>query len=326
MRADRLISLVLLLRQRGRMTASALARELEVSTRTVLRDIEALSAAGIPVYAERGRRGGFALLPDFQTDLSGLNREEALALLVAGSGRGEQVFGLGSALAAAMRKVVEALPESQRALAGEAAQRLLVDPETDLLNHRLVTEELPDPAMLVVRRAVLSGHKLRIHYAATDQAPKWRTVDPIGLVTVRDRGYLLATRSGADRTYRLSRIQDAEELPEPAERPGQVDLDRIWRERSARFLTSGDQVTVRARVHPDRRDELTGTALAVRAEEPDPDGWLRLEVTFQDARHAEWAVWQLTTDVEALEPQWLRALLRERAAAIVSRYEPDAGA
>ncbi|GLW47165.1 transcriptional regulator [Streptomyces sp. NBRC 14336] len=326
MRADRLISLVLLLRQRGRMTASALARELEVSTRTVLRDIEALSAAGIPVYAERGRRGGFALLPDFQTDLSGLNRDEALALLVAGSGRGEQVFGLGSALAAAMRKVVEALPESHRALAGEAAQRLLVDPETDLLNHRLVTEEVPDPTMLVVRHAVLAGHKLRIHYAATDQTPKWRTVDPIGLVTVRDRGYLLATRSGEDRTYRLSRIRAAEELPEPAERPGQVDLDRVWRERTARFLSSGDQVTVRARVHPDRRDELTGTALAVRVEEPDPDGWLRLEVTFQDARHAEWAVWQLTTDVEVLEPQWLRAVLRERAAAIVARYEPAAGA
>ncbi|MGW7297994.1 helix-turn-helix transcriptional regulator [Streptomyces sp. NPDC054829] len=326
MRADRLISLVLLLRQRGRMTASALARELEVSTRTVLRDIEALSAAGIPVYAERGRRGGFALLPDFQTDLSGLNRDEALALLVAGSGRGEQVFGLGSALAAAMRKVVEALPESHRALAGEAAQRLLVDPETDLLNHRLVTEEVPDPTMLVVRHAVLAGHKLRIHYAATDQTPKWRTVDPIGLVTVRDRGYLLATRSGEDRTYRLSRIRAAEELPEPAERPGQVDLDRVWRERTARFLSSGDQVTVRARVHPDRRDELTGTALAVRVEEPDPDGWLRLEVTFQDARHAEWAVWQLTTDVEVLEPQWLRAVLPERAAAIVARYEPAAGA
>ncbi|AQS65758.1 YafY family protein [Streptomyces pactum] len=320
MRADRLISLVLLLRRRGRLTAATLARELEVSTRTVLRDIEALSAAGIPVYAERGRRGGFALLPGFQTDLTGLNHDEALALLVAGSGRGERVFGLGTALAAAMRKVVDALPETHRAAASDAAQRLLIDPETDLLSHRLLTDELPDATMIEVRRAVLTGRKLRIRYAASDQTPQWRTVDPIGLVTVRDRGYLLATRSGADRTYRLSRVLAAETLPEPAQRPDRVDLDRIWRERCAQFLSDGDQVTVLVRVNPARREDLVSTALAVRAEEPDADGRLRLEVTFQDARHAEWALWQLTTDAEALSPQWLRTSLHNRAAAIASFY------
>ncbi|WP_121750909.1 WYL domain-containing protein [Streptomyces sp. E2N166] len=320
MRADRLISLVLLLRRHGRLTAAALARELEVSTRTVLRDIEALSAAGVPVYAERGRHGGFALLPDFRTDLTGLHHDEAVALLVAGAGRGEQVFGLGPALASAMRKVADALPESHRDTASDAARRLLVDPETDLLSRRLPTGELPDPTMIEVRRAVLAGHKLRIHYAATDQAPQWRTVDPIGLVTVRGRGYLLATRSGTDRTYRLSRMLAAEELPEPAERPNQVDLDRIWRERRAQFLSDGDQVGVLVRVNPQRREELVSTALAVRAEEPDADGWLRLEVTYQDARHAEWALWQLTTDAEALTPQWLRTSLRDRAAAMVSCY------
>ncbi|GAB2947069.1 YafY family protein [Streptomyces pseudoechinosporeus] len=320
MRADRLISLVLLLRQRGRLTAATLARELEVSTRTVLRDIEALSAAGVPVYAERGRHGGFALSPGFRTELTGLNHDEALALLAAGSGRGEQVFGLGSALASAMRKVVDALPESHRATASDAAERFLVDPETDLLSRRLVTEEVPDTTMIEVRRAVLAGHKLRIHYAATGQTPQWRTVDPIGLVTVRDRGYLLATRSGADRTYRLSRVLAAEELPEPAQRPNRVDLDRIWRERCAQFLSDGDQVTVLVRVNPARREELLDTALAVRAEEPDADGWLRLEVTFQDSRHAEWALWQLSTDAEALAPQSLRTSLRNRAAAIASCY------
>ncbi|KAF3463487.1 WYL domain-containing protein [Streptomyces sp. Tu 3180] len=320
MRADRLISLVLLLRRHGRLTAAALVRELEVSTRTVLRDIEALSAAGVPVYAERGRHGGFALLPDFRTDLTGLNHDEALALLTAGSGRGEQVFGLGPALASAMRKVVDALPESHRATASDAARRFLVDPETDLLSRRLVTEEVPGTTMSEVRRAVLAGRKLRIHYAATGQAPQWRTVDPVGLVTVRDRGYLLATRSGADRTYRLSRVSAAEQLPEPAQRPDRIDLDRIWRERCAQFLSDGDQVTVRVRVNPARREELVDTALAVRVEEPDADGWLRLEVTFQDPRHAEWALWQLTADAEALAPQWLRTSLRNRAAAIVSCY------
>jgi predicted DNA-binding transcriptional regulator YafY len=320
MRADRLVSLVLLLRQRGRLTADTLARELEVSTRTVLRDIEALSAAGVPVYAERGRHGGFALSPGFRTELTGLNHDEALALLTAGSARGEQVFGLGSALASAMRKVVDALPENHRATASDAAQRFLVDPETDLLSRRLVTEEVPDTTMIEVRRAVLAGHKLRIHYAATGQTPQWRTVDPIGLVTVRDRGYLLATRSGADRTYRLSRVLAAEELPEPAQRPTRVDLDRSWRERSAQFLSGGDHITVLVRVNPARREDLLDTALAVRAEEPDADGWLRLEVTFQDSRHAEWALWQLSMDAEALAPQSLRTSLRNRAAAIATRY------
>ena len=321
MRADRLVSLVLLLRQRGQLTASTLARELEVSTRTVLRDIEALSAAGVPVYAERGRHGGFALMPGFRTELTGLNHDEALALLAAGSGGSEQVFGLGSALASALRKVVDALPESHRATATDAAQRFLVDPETDLLSRRLATEELPDTAMIEVRRALLAGHKLRIHYAATDQAPRWRTVDPIGLVTVRGQGYLLATRSGADRTYRLSRVLAAEELPEPAQRTDRIDLNQAWLERSSRFRSGGDQVAVLVRVNPARREDLVGTALAVRSEEPNADGWLRLEVTFQDRRHAEWALWQLATNAEALTPQWLRTSLRNRAAAIITCYE-----
>ncbi|MFI9815404.1 helix-turn-helix transcriptional regulator [Saccharothrix variisporea] len=320
MRADRLVSLVLLLRRHGRLSATALARELEVSTRTVLRDIEALSAAGVPVYAERGRHGGFALLPGFQTELTGLNHEEALALLVAGSRRGAQAFGLGTALASAMRKVVDALPESYRATAVDAVERLLIDPDTDLLARRQAPDEVPDDVVAEVRRAVFAGHKLRIHYAAAGQEPRWRTVDPIGLVTVREQVYLLATRSGEDRTYRLSRVHAAEELAEPAQRPDRVDLDRAWQERSTRFRTGGDQVTALVRLHPARREDAVGTALAVLDESTDADGWLRLEVTFQDRRHAGWAMWRLATAAEVLEPQWLRAYLHERATAVAARY------
>ncbi|MFS8104294.1 WYL domain-containing protein [Lentzea alba] len=311
MRADRLVSLVLLLRQRGQLTATALARELGVSTRTVLRDIEALSAAGVPVYAERGRHGGFALLPGFRTELTGLNQDEAIAVLVAGAGKGE--------LASALRKVVDALPEGHRVAAGDAAQRFLVEPETDLLSRRAVVEEVSGAAVAEVRRAVLGGRKLRIHYAATGQEPLWRTVDPIGLVTVRDRGYLLATRGGADRTYRLSRVLAAQELAEPAQRPGKVDLERVWRERCARFLADG-HIVVLVRVRPERREELLGAVVAVRAEQPDADGWLRLEVAFQDSRHAGWALWQLGVDAEVLAPQSLREFLYNRAAVIVERY------
>ena len=323
MRADRLVSLVLLLRRHGRMTAPALARELEVSTRTVLRDIEALSGAGVPVYAARGRLGGFALLPGFRPALPGLNHDAALALLPAGSGSGEQAFGLGSALASALRKVVDALPEGHGIAASDAARRFLIDPETDLLARRRTTEEVPGAAMAEIRRAVLAGHKLRIHYAATGQVARWRTVDPIGLVTVRDQSYLLAMRDGEDRTYRLSRVLAAEETNEPAQRPEQVDLERIWRERSTRFRTGGDQLAVLVRVRPARREELVATALAVLGEETEADGRLRLEVTFQDARHAEWALWQLGTDAEALTPPTLRTTLHDRAVAIAASYRSD---
>jgi predicted DNA-binding transcriptional regulator YafY len=320
MRADRLVALVLLLRQRGRMTADALARELEVSARTVQRDIEALSAAGVPVYAERGRHGGFALLPGFRTELTGLTDDEALALLVAGSRRGAEVVGLGSALATAMLKVVDALPEGHRGTAADVAQRVLVEPATDLLARRLPAEEVADATLARVRRAVLVGRRLRIRYQPADQAPRWRTVDPVGLVTVRGRGYLLATRDGADRTYRLSRILAAEVLDEPAQRPDRVDLDRAWQDRSERFRAGPAQVVVSARVAATRREQLIETALAVRAEEVEADGSLLVEVAFQDRRHAEWAVWQLGVDAEVLGPEWLRAALRERAAAIAARY------
>ncbi|MFD5828727.1 helix-turn-helix transcriptional regulator [Lentzea sp. NPDC060358] len=321
MRADRLVSLVLLLRRRGRLSATTLARELEVSTRTVLRDIDALSAAGVPVYAERGRHGGFTLLPGFQTELTGLTHDEALALLIAGSRRGAHTFGLGSALAAAMLKVVDALPDTHRDTATGVAERLLIDPDTDLLSRRTTPgDDIPDTVITQIRRAVLAGHKLRIHYAAHDQKPRWRTVDPIGLVTVRDHTYLLATRDGADRTYRLSRVHAAHELDEPAQRPDTVDLTTAWHDRSTRFRAGADQVTVHVRLNPARRDDLLTTAVAVAHEHTTDDGMLHLDVIFQDTHHAEWALWQLSAHAEALEPAWLRTALHQRATDTATRY------
>lgn len=325
MRADRLVSLVLLLRQRGRLSAPELARELEVSTRTVLRDIDALSAAGVPVYVDRGRHGGFSLLPGFRTELMGLNHDEALALLAAAGAGGAQVFGLGSALSSAMRKVVDAVPAAHQLAATDGAQRILVEPEADLLSRPRVAERIPDGVMIAVRRAVLEGRRLRIRYAADRRSPTWRDVEPIGLVTARGVGYLLATAEGDDRTYRLSRILAAEELAEPAVRSATVDLAELWRERSIRFLAGGESLTVAARIDPSRRDDLAATVLEVRADALDPDGWRRMEVVFQDLRHAEWAFWRLGSAAEALTPPTLRAALRGRAARLAARYsDPDA--
>lgn len=318
MRADRLVSLVLLLRRHGRMTASRLASELEVSTRTVLRDIEAL-AAGVPVYADRGRHGGYALLPGFRTELIGVNHDEALALLTAGSDRSGTAFGLGAPLASAMRKLLDALPDGHRASLDDAAMRLLVEPERDLLSRRAVTEPVPAEVMGEVRSAVLTGRRLRFEYAAPGRDPNARTVDPIGLVSVRGRTYLLATRSGAERTYLLSRMLHAEVLPEQAERGEHVDLDREWAERSARFLAE-DRLAVMVRIRSSRRDELLSTARSAHVEHEEPDGWIRVEVMFDDLRHAIWAVWRLGADAEVVAPQAARDAMAELAESLAARY------
>ncbi len=331
MRADRLVSLVLLLRQRGRMTADVLAAELEVSTRTVLRDIDALSSAGVPVYADRGRYGGFTLLPGFRTELTGLNHDEALALLAAASSRGEQVFGLGSALASAMRKVVDALPEGQRGSLDEASRRFLIEPEIDLLSRRAATDQIDREVLRSVRRAVLDGRKVRFDYAAPHAPIRTRIVDPIGLVTVRDRTYLLATVDGADRTYRLSRMSNAAVLDELAQRPPDVDLDALWAERAAQFL-SDRSLTVTVRVHAAQRDELVGRARSGRViDDPSPaptadsaevatHRTVLIELAFDDLEHAVWAIWQSGLDAEVLGPESVRHELAERAARLKRLY------
>jgi len=207
MRGDRLLSLVLLLRNRGRMTAAQLARELEVSSRTVLRDVEALSTAGIPVYAERGRDGGFALLPGFTTDLTGLTHDEALALLTAQSRATSEALGLGPAFAAAVRKIVAAVPDAARREAVDAADRVLV--------HRggWLGDPDPDLHLAAVRRAVFAGKRLRLRYTARDEPARWRTVDPVGLVEARGRWYLLATRDGVFETPLIARRRQCNVSP-----------------------------------------------------------------------------------------------------------------
>jgi predicted DNA-binding transcriptional regulator YafY len=316
-RADRLLSLVLLLQHRGRMSAAELARELEVSTRTVLRDVEALSTAGVPVYAERGRHGGFALLPGYSTDLTGLTSEEALALVVAGSRAGAPAAGMAPALASAMRKVVAALPERHRDSTTEAAGRILVRADGMIQRAEALGEE---SQLDVVRQAVFAGRRLRIRYAAGDAEPQWRTVDPIGLVSARGQWYLLATRDGADRTYRVSRMREVEELAEPAERPAGVDLARVWEERRARFSAGFPDFPAVVRVREQARARLVARARQVHAERPDGPGWLRVEIDFGGLDHALAMVWALGPDAEVLAPESLRLAVAERAAATAARY------
>jgi predicted DNA-binding transcriptional regulator YafY len=284
------------------MTATQLARELEVSSRTVMRDVEALSAAGIPVYAERGRDGGFALLPGFTTDLTGLTHDEALALLTAQSRATPEALGLGPAFAAAVRKVIAAMPDSARRTAVDAADRVLAG------QAGWLSEPEADAHLAAVRRAVFAGRRLRLRYAARDEPARLRTVDPVGLVEAGGRWYLLATRDGAERTYRLSRVEAVEEVDEPAHRGPDVDLEEVWLRRRA------------VRVRTMRRPELAAACIEITGERPDGPDHLRVEVAFGDLHHAERVVWMLGDAAEALAPAALRARVAARAAAVATFY------
>lgn len=322
MRADRLLALLMLLRRRGRMTAPAIAAELEVSVRTVLRDIEALSATGVPVYAERGRAGGFALLDGFSTDLTGLTHAEAAALFSAGSRSTSAQLGMAPALSSAMAKLIAAMPRDQRRTAERVSQRILVDAEG------FGGAPQADEHIGTVQRAVFGDRRLRIDYrsaAAGGGAPTSRTVDPIGLVHSAGRWYLLGLHRGAERTYRVSRISAATILDEPAHRPINVDLAELWNRRRTEFRRGFVGVTVTAAVAAGRRSDLVAAALA--AHEADggtgPESTPArpvLDLDFGDAGHALAVLWRFAEDVEVLAPQAIRDALVARAAAVAARY------
>ena len=297
----------MLLRQRGLVPASTIATELEVSTRTVLRDIEALSAAGVPVYAERGRSGGFALLPGWTTDLTGLTRSEAAALLTMGSFSQAAAGAGGPALSSALRKLTAAMPESQRDEATAAAARILVVADG-------WTRPADDvPHLGVLQQAVVARRRVQISYSRPGSEPSRRTVDPHGLVSAAGRWYLLADHRRVPRTYRVSRVTAATVLDEPAG-TGEPDLAQLWEQARAGFRERVGRYPVRVHCDPEVRDELVRTALTWAQ-----DG-ARLAVEFADHRHAATVLWSLAPRAIALEPAELVEELAGRAEAAAQTY------
>jgi len=219
MRADRLVAALLVLQSRGRVTASELADELEVSVATARRDLEALSAAGIPVYPQVGRNGGWALLGGARTDLTGLTAAEAQALFA--------IVGPATEVApeakAALRKLLQALPDPFRADAAAAADAVVIDPTTWGRHER----DRP-PLVDLLQSAVVARRRVRLTYAGWDQEASERDVDPWGLVDKDDRWYLVAGTDAGRRTFRLDRIIDAAVTDEAAERPDDLELASVW--------------------------------------------------------------------------------------------------
>lgn len=311
MRADRLVATLLTLQARGRVTAAQLAEELEVSVATARRDLEALSAAGIPVYPQPGRGGGWQLLGGARTDLSGLTAPEARALfLLVGP-----AASVDPDAKAALRKLVRALPETFRADAASAAEAVVLDPGDW---GRAPTEH--PPLLPVLESAVVARRRVRITYAAWNRQPAERVVDPWGLVRKQDRWYLLGAIDGVERTYRVDRILEAAATDEPAVRPDGLDLAEVW-ERVTAAVDAQRAVAVAVIVVDTGIVPLLSTQFGQRAveEEPLDPARSRVRVTAPTEQLlarglAGWAEY-----LEVLEPPTLRDELRRLGEALVRR-------
>lgn len=249
MRADRLLSILLLLQAHGRMSGGDLAARLEVSRRTVYRDVDALSGAGVPVVTDRGRNGGIYLLGGYRTDLTGLTEAELEALLAFGGQGPAADLGLGPQLDQASRKLAVAAGPSRP---GRLQDRVLVDGERWF-------RTAPVPSHLArIQDALWSDRRLRLRYRRDLDRVVDRTVEPYGLVSKAGTWYLLAGVGGQPRVYRVSRIEDAELTDETFQRPPTFNLRSAWAAQVGRFQGAApERVSVTVRVDPGVSGQFT---------------------------------------------------------------------
>jgi predicted DNA-binding transcriptional regulator YafY len=331
MRASRLLSVLLTLHTRGRVSAQQLADELEVSVRTVYRDIEALGAAGIPIYATRGRAGGFQLLDGYRTRLTGLSGDEADALFLSGLPDAAADLGLGSVLAATQLKLLAALPAELRERAAVVRDRFHLDAPGWL------RETDAPPTLPTVADAVWTQHRLAVRYERANRSQVQRDLEPLGLVLKAGTWYVVAAVAGDERgprTYRVSRILAAVARDETFDRPPEFDLQEHWRDYQRDYRERVFRGRATIRLSPAGRQLLfligsTAARAGHRAMGPvDADGWAETVVPIESVEHGRHALLQLGEQVEVLEPAELREAIRASAAAIVRRYSPavDTGA
>jgi predicted DNA-binding transcriptional regulator YafY len=323
-RASRLLSMILLLHTRGRVSAGALAAELEVSVRTVYRDVEALSAAGVPVYATRGRSGGFQLLDGYRTKLTGLSPGEADALFLAGLPGAAADLGLGGVLATTQLKLLAALPAELR----ERAERIRDRFHLDAPGWERAADS--PPYLGVVADAVWAQRRIEVRYERSNRAVVERVLEPLGLVLKAGVWYLVAQvpddRRGP-RTYRLSRVRAAASLEQGFRRPDGFDLQEHWSAYQRDYERRIFSGTATIRLSPAGRQLLfligSPAARAGHAamEPVDADGWARTTVPIESVPHAQHALLQLGPDVEVLAPADLRVAMARAARATVRRYE-----
>lgn len=318
MRASRLLTIQLLLETRGRMSAQELADALHVSVRTLYRDVDQLAAAGVPIYAERGRSGGFQLLDGWRTTLTGLTTAEARAVLMSGLAGPAADLGFEHAVADARLKLLAALPAPQRREAQFLQARVHFDP----VDWYRAGETLPQ--LRAVAAAVWQGQQLAIRYESWTRLSD-QIVHPLGLVLKAGVWYLVAAADGQPRTYRVANIQRSGALDASAERPADFDLAGYWAEAVTRFehdLYQGQaQVLATARGLRDLRRLSAAVARAVGAAPAlAPDERAALSIPIETIDHAVAQLLPLAPEVEVVEPPALRQALIEKLHQISRRY------
>jgi predicted DNA-binding transcriptional regulator YafY len=315
MRADRLLSILLLLQVHQRITARELATRLEVSERTIYRDMDALSAAGIPVVAERGTGGGWGLLEEYRTNLTGLNEAEIQALFLTRPARLLADLGLAQAAEAALIKLLAALPSMARRGAEYARQRIHVDvgqsPGEDV------------SALRTLQEAVWQERKLRFTYQRGDDTVVERLADPLGLVAKGSVWYLVAAVEGNIRTYRVSRVREATLTDQPCVRPPAFDLAAYWEQSQADFRAQLPRYPVRVRADPVILPRMRYAGKFARTERvgtADAEGWVEVDILFEIVEDACEYVLGFGPQMEVLGPRELREKVIALAEGVIAFY------
>jgi predicted DNA-binding transcriptional regulator YafY len=317
-----LVSLLLLLQAKGRMTAQALADELEVSVRTIYRDVESLHAAGVPLYGDAGPSGGYKLLDGYRTRLTGLTEQEAESLFLAGLPGPAAELGLGDAVSAAQLKLMAALPTPMRDRASRMAERFHLDAPSWYYDPER------SPFLELVADAVWHARLLEVSYRRW-QAPEdvTRVLRPLGLVLKAGRWYLVAQGTSRISTYRVSQIRTAAVLDSTFERPPGFDLAAHWAASLEEFQSRQYTGEAVIRLSPGGFESFSShvlPAVARAAEESavDDGGWVRVTIPIESIGHATGMLLRMGGDVEVLAPAELRSRVTEEVRRLASIYLP----
>ncbi len=320
MRADRLLSLLLLLQNRGKMTARQLAEELEVSERTIYRDINALSYAGVPVYGSAGPEGGYDLVENYRTRLTGLSDGEIQALFMLSIPAPLNALGMAQTLKSAMLKLTAALPESRRPDEEKIRQRILLDPSLD---H---TTDEPNRLLHAIHEAVWNSYELQITYKPFFTEAIQVTVYPFGLVARGGKWYLVCEKNEQTRVHRVDQLLAVKHDGQNFVRPDDFDLVAFWENWRAEQDASQSVYQVRLRIQSEILPYVGGNfgeqirKKAVLEDHPDPDGFFTLDLAFESLFHARMKLLPLGGAVEVLTPLALRLSMQDVGVQIAARY------